>query len=84
LAPGRVTVLVMVLLLAAAIAAGPAPQARPRNPVAALVEARATVRILSGARVHFGGEFGRDGPVVRDSVVRSAGETAPAKLIEFE
>jgi hypothetical protein len=73
-----------MLLLAAAIAAGPTPQARPRNPVAAVVEARATVRIVSGARVHFGGEFAGDVPVARDSIIRSAGQAAPAKLIEFE
>ena len=74
----------MMLLLAAAIAAGSAPQAPPRNPVAAYVEARATVRIVSGARIHFGEKIGRDGPLARDSVIRSAGEVAPAKLIEFE
>ena len=74
----------MMLLLAAAIAAGPAPQARPRNPVAALVEARATVRIVAGVRVQFGSENGRDGFVARDSVIRSAGGAEPARLIEFE
>jgi hypothetical protein len=74
----------MMLLLAAAIAAGPVPHARPRNPVAALVEARATVRIVAGVRVQFGSGNGRDGLGARDSVIRSAGGAEPARLIEFE
>jgi hypothetical protein len=73
-----------MLLLAAAAAAGSTPQAPPRSPAAAVVEARATVRILSGVRVHLGNERGRDGFVRRDSVIRSAGRTEPARLIEFE
>jgi hypothetical protein len=74
----------MMLLLAAAIAAEPAPQARPRNPVATLVEARATVRIVAGVRVQLGSDNGRDGLVARDSIIRSAGGAEPARLIEFE
>ena len=74
----------MMFLLAAAMAAGPAPPARPSNPVAALVEARATVRIVAGARVQFGSGTGRDGRVARDSIIRSAGRAEPARLIEFE
>jgi len=75
----------MILLFAAAIAAGPAPQARPRNPVTALVEARATVRIVAGARVQLGSSgTGSDGRVARDSIIRSAGGAEAARLIEFE
>ena len=74
----------MMLLLAAAIAAGPAPPARPRNPVAALVEARATVRIVAGVRVRFGSGNGPDGLAARDSIIHSAGGAEAARLIEFE
>jgi len=49
-----------------------------------MVQATATVRILSGVRLHLGDRHGRDGFVLRDSVFRSAGTNQPAKLIEFE
>ncbi|MFL6730099.1 MAG: hypothetical protein ACJ8E3_07440 [Sphingomicrobium sp.] len=75
---------VVIILLTAAAAVVSVPQAHSRSPVAARVEARATVRILSGVRLHWGKEHGRDGFVVRDAVVRSAGASQPAKLIEFE
>ncbi|HEY6662457.1 MAG TPA: hypothetical protein VIZ66_05995 [Sphingomicrobium sp.] len=75
---------VVMIVLTAAAAVVSVPQAHPRSPVAARVEARATVRILSGVRLHWGKEHGRDGFVLRDAVVRSGGFVQPAKLIEFE
>jgi len=74
----------MMTFLAAAIAAAPAPPAPPRNPVAALVEARATVRIVAGARVHFQAGPGPGERGARDTFIRSAGATEPARLVEFE
>jgi hypothetical protein len=73
----------VMLILAAAIAVS-APPAPPRNPVAAMIEARATVRILSGARVHLGRAEEPDGWTRRDTVIRSAGAVERATLIEFE
>ena len=69
------------VLAAAAVSVAPAP---PRSPVAATVEARATVRIVSGVRLHFAADHGRDGLVRRDTIIRSAGAAQPATLIEFE
>ena len=73
-----------MLILAAAVAAGSTAQMPPRSPAAARVEARATVRILSGARLHLGDGYKRDGFVRRDSIIRTADGREPAKLIEFE
>ena len=71
-----------MLFVAAAIAAS-APQL-PRRTSAPAVQATATVRILSGVRVRLGESHGRDGFVVRDSVLQTAGSSQAAKLIEFE
>jgi hypothetical protein len=71
-----------MLLLAATIAAS-APQLLPRA-VAPAVQARATVRIVSGVRLSLGKERSRDGFVARDTTVRTAGSVEPARLIEFE
>ena len=49
-----------------------------------MVQARATVRIIAGARLHLGDGKRRDGFVRRDAVIRTAGGTQPAELIEFE
>ena len=74
-----------MLILAAAAAALTTPQAAPRrSPAAALVEARATVRILAGVRLHLGPEGQKDGFVRRDAIIRSAAGAEAATLIEFE
>ena len=73
-----------MLFLAAAVAAGSTPQAPPRSPAAAKVEARATVRIVSGVRIHLGPGRDRDGFARRESVIRSAGGIERASLVEFE
>jgi hypothetical protein len=72
-----------MLLIAAAIAAS-APLAPHREPAVPAVQARATVRILSGARLHIGRENSRDGFIARNAVLRSGGLDQPARLIEFE
>ena len=74
----------MMLMLAAAAAATAAPSAPPRSPAAAMVQARATVRIIAGARLHLGDGKGRDGFVRQESVIRTAAGTQAAQLIEFE
>jgi hypothetical protein len=72
----------IMLLVAAAIAAS-APQL-PRRIAAPPIQATATVRILSGVRLHLGEHQGRDGFIARDSMIRTGGSSQPAKLIEFE
>ena len=74
-------VIVIPVLAAAAVSVAQAP---PLSAVAAKVEARATVRIVSGVQLHFDGDGRRDGLVRRDTVIRSAGAVQPAILIEFE
>ena len=74
---------VMVILVAAAIASA-SPQAPPSVPVGASAQARATIRIISGVQLHFGGDRVNEGPVPRDTIIRSAAGDQPAKLIEFQ
>jgi hypothetical protein len=66
----------MLFLLAAAIAA-PGPQ----PPV---VQARATVRILSGARLSFAAESTPGQPRPRTTIIHANGLAQAARLIEFE
>lgn len=73
----------MLLFAAAAIAALPPPAgSRTATPV---VQATATVRILSGVRLNLEkGQKAGDGFVAREIYVRTAGSSQPARLIEFE
>jgi hypothetical protein len=71
-----------MLVAALAIAASASPL--PRRPAAPAVQATASVRILSGVRLHLGERHGRDGFIARDAVVRTGGSSQAAKLIEFE
>ena len=73
----------MFLMTAAALVAATAPTPSTQ-PVRPAVQARATVRIVSGARLRLGEEPGANLPPVRDTFVRSDGTARPAKLIEFE
>lgn len=72
----------MVLFAAAAIAAL-APQTGGRTATAA-VQATATVRIVLGVRLTLGTTRAADGFKVRDTMVRTAGSSQAARLIEFE
>ena len=71
-----------MLLVATAIAAS-APQL-PHRTSAPAVQATATVRILSGVRLRLDERHDRDGFIARDSILRTAGSSQAAKLIEFE
>jgi hypothetical protein len=70
----------MLLLAAAAIAASAPP---PRGPVTARVQARVTIRILSGATVRFGEAREAAEGTERATIIRTQGFEQPAKLIEF-
>ena len=73
----------MFLLAAAAIAAS-APGIAPARPASATVRATASVRIISGASIHWDRASG-DLPRMRVTQLRSAsGERQPIRLIEFE
>ena len=74
-----------MLILAAAVAVAAAP---PSNAVqaatAAVAEATATVRIVSGVRLKLDSPTNPDAPPAHDSKVSVDGKDQPARLIEFE
>jgi len=65
---------------------GPPPWAHgpPGHSTGASVQARATIRVISGARLHLGKLESSDPFVVRDAIVRSTGVPEPLKLFEFQ
>ncbi len=73
----------MILIAAAAIAAS-TPTAAPVRSPAAVVQARASVRIISGVRLRLDGQPNRDAPAARETVIRTGGTARPVRLIEFE
>jgi hypothetical protein len=73
-----------MLLLAAAIVST-TPQNAPLTRVGATVQARATVRIITGVTVRLGeGALIGEAPRPRFTTAHAEGEAKPAKLIEFE
>jgi hypothetical protein len=71
----------MLLLAAAALATVPAPRAAPST----IVQATATIRVLTAVRLTFDGSPNPGVPAARDAVVRLGDGTAhAAKLIEFQ
>lgn len=72
----------MLLLVAAAIAF-PAPGNAPRDAIAPVVQARATVRIVHGARIEFEKRDPK-GPARRPARIRTESGFQTAQLVEFE
>jgi hypothetical protein len=72
----------MLLMATAALLAAPA-DAGP-TPGAVVVQARATVRIVSGVRLRLSEAQGGDIPPPRDATIRTDAGQQPAKLIEFQ
>ena len=54
------------------------------SPVRAVVQAQATVRIMSGARIRLDGRPSADAPPPNDGVVHTEGAAQPARLVEFQ
>ena len=73
----------LLLFAAAATLASPAADA-PRPTVRAAVEARATVRILSGARIRLHEEPAAGLPPARMTMVRIGDTAERVRLIEFQ
>jgi hypothetical protein len=73
-----------MLFLAAAALVAAAPQPAPQAPVTASVQAQATIRIISGVEVRFGGASSAGAPAPRDSTIQLNGSAQPARLVEFE
>ncbi|MGZ2412419.1 hypothetical protein ACUXST_001848 [Sphingomonas sp. F9_3S_D5_B_2] len=74
----------MVLLIASVLASSSAPTSPPRVAVAPLVQARATVRILAGARLQLGHANGVEGQQLRFTQVSTPQGIRKARLVEFE
>ena len=74
----------VMLFLAATIAAAALPNA-PSRPVGASVQARATIRIISGAELRLGKVRSADPYLVRDTVIHSgAGQAERVRIFEFQ
>jgi len=74
----------MLLLFAAALAPTNAPPPWSHKPAVALVQARATVRIISGASLQLGRRNEIEGQHLRNTRVDTPGGVQPARLLEFE
>jgi hypothetical protein len=71
------------MLTLAAIALATMPQ--PSHAGGAVVQATATIRILTPVRLRLDGSPNADAPPPRDSVIKAAdGSSQRAKLIEFQ
>ena len=74
----------MLLPFAAAVASLSAPPHPVHRPVAPVVQARATVRILSGATLRLGRASAIEGQSLRMTRVLTRDGVQPARLVEFE
>ncbi len=71
----------MLLLIAAASASATPPNTQS---AAAVIQATATVRIISAVRVNLDSPTNPQAPPAHDSRVTADGKVQPARLIEFE
>jgi hypothetical protein len=72
----------LALLALAAVASAPQFSRPPASPA---VQARATVRIVSGVRLRLDGRAnGGEIPAARNAVIKLSGANQPARLIEFQ
>jgi hypothetical protein len=73
----------MLLLAATALVAS-----TPQNPIhqgsGPVLQARATVRIVSGVRLHWGERSKVDVPRARSAIIQTTAGPQEARLIEFE
>jgi hypothetical protein len=69
---------------ASSAASAPTPAPEPARTAPVTVQAKATVRILSGVRISFDSTASGDLPPPRDAEVTTDGKVQQARLIEFE
>ncbi|MBV9526985.1 hypothetical protein [Sphingomonas sp.] len=74
----------MLLLAATALAATAVSDSQPRQTVAPVVQARATVRVIVGTRVELGQQAAIQGQQLRWSTVSTPEGNRRASLVEFE
>lgn len=73
----------MLWFAAVAMTAG-TPQIARSQPMRAAAEAQASVRIVSGMRIHLDGHSNADAPRPSDGMVHTEGTVHSARLIEFQ
>ena len=73
-----------MIWLAAAAAATVAPPSKRASASVVVVQATATVRIISGVRLKLDSPTNADAPAAHDSLVIADGAQKPARLIEFQ
>ena len=73
-----------MLWIALAAMTAATPQSAPSSPTRAVVQASATVRIISGTRINLDGRPSSDAPAPSDGVVHTEGSAQPARLVEFQ
>jgi hypothetical protein len=73
-----------MLWLASAAMTATTPQSVASQPVRAVVQAQATVRIISAARIRLDGQPSADVPAPTDAVIHTEGSPQTARLIEFQ
>ena len=81
---GGVTPPSMIWLTVLAASSSANLQEVSRTPAAPLIQARATVRILKGARLHFESGTTSEAPPIKSVELRLDGKSYPARLVEFE
>ena len=84
LLPARYATAMLLLLAAAAAASANAPPPWAHRSAVPMVQASATVRILSGASLRLGHRSDIDGQRLRDTRVETRDGIRPARLLEFE
>ncbi|HET7575383.1 MAG TPA: hypothetical protein VFK19_02315 [Sphingomicrobium sp.] len=72
------------MLWLAAMAVAVSQPKPPPTPVPPVVQARATVRIISGVRLKLDGKPNPDAPRPREAVIHTDRGPKQARLIEFE
>jgi len=73
-----------MLWLAAVATLASAPQNAAPQPTRAVVQATATVRIISGTRIRLDGQASADAPPPTDGVVHTEATAQKARLVEFQ
>ena len=73
-----------MLWLAVLATLASAPQNATPQPTRAIVQATATVRIISGTRIRLDGQASADAPAPTDGVVHTKGLAQTARLVEFQ
>jgi len=60
------------------------PHGPPQHAGSASIQARATIRIISGASLRLGKVESCEPFIIRDAIVRSTGVPEPVRLFEFQ